>query len=289
LNLLHQKEVREDPNRWRHQYWRDALHFAGGEYQVTTDGTACRYPPTPYFLPAMVARTVAFIHGELRPGSMLRAGYAARLTNWILTSLAVLLMCWRLPWLRNFTLFFYSIPEAIQQSMAVNTDSFLFVTTVALLLLTFSRPRAWALPAIGLVVALMAMIKPVYAPLAALGLIMWERLLAQHRWRWRDLAAGLSCVAVVWLAQSLWTHWLVHAVVAPGAASMDPILLWAAMLIWAVRRRTPLGPRLRPLPNLLATVALFLCVLANVEAIHAVLLRFNGAYLERPIAAPKHY
>lgn len=429
LRILHQKQVREDPNLWHHQYRRDALAFVGSDYQTKVEGACPNYPPMPYFLPAAVARQVAYRHGELRPGSMLRAGYAARIANWVLFSLAVLLLCRRRAWFRNFTLFFYSIPEAIQQAMSINTDSFLFAVTVGLLLLSFGRPRAWALPLIGLGVGLMTIVKPVYSPLAALGLIVWERLVAQHRWRWRDLAAAVGGVLLLAAAQSLWSHWLAQAPESPAAARLDygrsravqqiaflhqhpgvvvplilhqwrdlfsddlmrgswlsifgafgwsmftmgrwayyvlllgcasalaadlvaavpapdiprpsrrglvalllaagavevcvigviigmyiffsgaflnrigaddvigvqgryyhiPILLWAVMLLYAVRRREPLGPRARTLPGLLVTIALFSCVLANVEAIHAVLLRFNGAYLAAPIPAPKHY
>jgi hypothetical protein len=41
---------------------------------------------------------------------------------------------------------------------------------------------------------MMTMIKPVYAPLGAVGVILWERLYTLHRWRWRDLAAGAAAV-----------------------------------------------------------------------------------------------
>lgn len=39
----------------------------------------------------------------------------------------------------------------------------------------------------------------------------------------------------------------------------------------------------------LVTLTLFLCVLANVEALHAILDRFYGAYFMTHEAAPRHY
>jgi hypothetical protein len=222
LSVVHQREVREDPAQWRQQYVRDALHFSGDPAPTTRDGTACRYPPHPYVIPGVVARIVAFgLTGRRAVGGMIRAAYAARITNWVLVSLAIVMLCRRVPWIRNFALFFYSIPEVIQQSMAVNTDSFLFVATALLLVLLFgSRPSTWSLFGVAVLVALMTMIKPVYAAFGTLGFIAWQRLLARHHLRKRDLAALIVALALPLVADWLWTHW-VNAVATAGPPQPD--------------------------------------------------------------------
>ena len=229
LNVVEQRAVRENPGAWRIQFQHEALHFVGSKEATTNDGTACRYPPHPYLVPGLVARLVAFgVSGRLGPGSVLRAAYAARITNWILVTLAVLLLCRRLPWMRNFTLAFYSIPEMIQQSMAVNTDSFLFVAAAFLLLLVFGRRMStWNLIGIAVVVALIAMVKPVYAAFSAFGLIAGERLLAQHRWRVRDLAALAAAVALPIFAQWAWIRWVNVAPPSAGPPPPDRGRAWA--------------------------------------------------------------
>ena len=218
LGIVQQRAVRENPGDWRVQYQREALHFVGSDEKTTNEGTACRYPPHPYVVPGLVARLVAFgVRGKLAAGSVLRAAYAARITNWILVTLAILLLCRRLPWMRNFALAFYSIPEVIQQSMAVNTDAFLFVAAAVLLLLVFgSRLSPWSLVLVGLLVGLMTIVRPVYAPLCALGFIAADRLLARRGRRWIDLAALAGALALPFVIQWLWMRWLATDTAAPG-------------------------------------------------------------------------
>ena len=67
------------------------------------------------------------------------------------------------------------------------------------------------------------------------------------------------------------------------------ILLWTPMLLHAVRRRRPLGRWTRALPAMLVTLAMFCCVLANVEALDTILSQFSGHYLQSHSEAPKHY
>lgn len=431
LGLVHQKEVRNDPALWRWQYLRDARQFIGSTAMNKVEGTACRYPPHPYFVPAAIARLVAFgPAGAPRRGGILRAAYAVRITNWLLLSIAVLILCRRVPWLRNFALFFYSIPELIQQTMAVNTDSFLFVATAALLVLMFgSRAGPGKLIAIGIVVALMTVIKPVYASFGALGVVVYERLQAQRRWRWGDGAAMIAALALPFVGQWLWSRWLALVPEPPGAAVFDygrtrairqmdflhthpgivwtllkhqcrdlfcddlmrgnwysifgafgwsmftmarwgyyllvyacgcailvdivdnqpdgglpgrsrrtaiaaaiaaaavlvstigivigmyiyfsgaflnrigadevvgvqgryylvPILLWVALLVHVARRRRPLPRRWADFSQVGTATALFACVLANVAALHSILVHFTNGYSAAPPPAPFHY
>jgi uncharacterized membrane protein len=232
LDVVRQRMVREDPGQWRAQYLHDALRFVGSAEPTTADGTACRYPPHPYVVPGLVARFVAFgWRGHLSAGSVIRAAYAARITNWILVTLGILLLCRRLPWIRNFALAFYSIPELIQQSMAVNTDSFLFVATVLLLLLVLGRRVSWwNLILVGLVAALMTTIKPVYVTFGAFGIIGWQRLFARHRWRYRDLLALVAAFALPLLVHWLWMRWL-GAVAAGEPSRPDRGRVWAQQQI----------------------------------------------------------
>lgn len=228
LAVVQQHAVRENPGAWRVQLLRDALRYVGSDGRTTADGTACRYPPHPYVVPGLVARLVAFgPRGRLSAGSVLRAAYAARITNWILVTLAVLLLCRRLPWMRNFALAFYSIPEVIQQSMAVNTDSFLFISAALLLLLVFGdRLSTGRLVAIGVVAALMTMVKPVYVTFGAFGFIAADRLLARRRWRHRDVAALAAALLLPLVAHFLWMRWVAASAVA-GPPGPDRGRVWA--------------------------------------------------------------
>lgn len=206
---LHMVAVRYVPSRWRWQYMRDASRFVGRDSMTRAEGSACHYHPLPYLVPGLVARLAAFgLSGKLRPGSMLRAAFAARITDWVLVSLAVFLLCRRLPWCRNFALFFYSIPEVLQQGMAIGTDGFLFVSAGILLLLLFEhRPSVGTLVAIAIAVSLMAITKPVYLAFAGLGVPVFERLIARHGWRWRDAIAMLAVLVVPILARAMWSYW----------------------------------------------------------------------------------
>lgn len=228
LTVVRQRAVRENPGAWRVQYQRDALRFVGSDGKTTDDGTACRYPPYPYLVPGLVARLVAFgVRGHLHPGSVLRAAYAARITNWILVSLAVLLLCRRLPWMRNFTLAFYSIPELIQQSMAVNTDSFLFVAAAFLMLLMFGRRLStWSLVAIGVVVGLMTVVKPVYATYGAFGFFAVDRLIRRRGFRARDLVTLACALMLPFAAQWWWTRFVSAGT--PATTVPDRGRTWAA-------------------------------------------------------------
>jgi uncharacterized membrane protein len=130
----------------------------------------------------------------------------------------MLFACRRLPWFRNFLLFFYSIPEVLQQSMAINTDSFLFVATFVLLALVYKRrPSMWTMVAIGLVVGSMTVIKPIYIVFGALAFIVLERLLAQQRWRWRDGVALAVALTLPYVMQRLWMSWLTAVVLRPSS------------------------------------------------------------------------
>lgn len=216
---LHMGEVRYHRDAWRWQYMRDALKFVGSEAATHADGTACGYPPMAYVVPGLVARFVAFgTAGHLRPGSMLRAAFAARITNWVLFSLATLLVVRRIPWCRNFALFFYSIPEVLQQSMAINTDSYLFVCAAGVLLLTYgARSRNWTVFAMAVIIGLMTATKVVYWPFATVGLVLIHRLVQREGWRARHFVALAVLFALPIAMQIAWAHWRVHSVAGVAA------------------------------------------------------------------------
>src|SRR5439155_20277396 len=87
-----------------------------------------------------------------------------------------------------------------------------------LLLLVFgSRLSPWSLVLVGVVVALMTIIRPVYAPLCAFGFIAADRLLARRGRRWIDLAALAGALALPFVMQWLGKRWLKTDTAAPGA------------------------------------------------------------------------
>jgi hypothetical protein len=170
VSVLHAGSVHADPASWQVRYLKDAVELRELGH-VPGSGTACGYPPLAYVAPGLVARVLAFdLHGRPRRYGMLAAIYGARLTNWLLLTLAVWLLCGLAPWSRHLTLVVYSIPEVIQQSMAINTDSFLLACTAVVCLASFrsAGTRAWVLLCVA--VTAMTVNKPIYATLSALGL-----------------------------------------------------------------------------------------------------------------------
>jgi hypothetical protein len=170
VSTLRQAAVHRDPSTWQVRYLLQAAELVGTG-RLPGAGTACGYPPLAYVAPGLVARALAFdLHGRVRRYGMLAAIYGARLTNWLVLTLAVWLLCGLQPWSRHLALLVYSIPEVIQQSMAINTDSFILACTVVASLASFRQAgtRAWAM--LCLAVTAMTINKPIYAPLSALGL-----------------------------------------------------------------------------------------------------------------------
>jgi Predicted membrane protein (DUF2142) len=162
----------------------------------------CQYPPTGYVLPAIAAHLVAFQKkGTLRDGGMLEAFYATRLVNWALVTIALWLVMRAIPWARNLLLFFYSVPEVLQQGTALNNDAFLFAMGF-LILGKLLRPASWAHAGwIAIAIMAMSIIKPVYAPLALLAAPLYLALrptLATFRWRQALVILGLVMPLPLW-------------------------------------------------------------------------------------------
>jgi uncharacterized membrane protein len=187
------------------EYLREAWENRGYNLPVTVISTGCGYFPLGYLPSAIVAKRVAFGPGARpRVGGMLAAYYAARLANWIMVSLAVLLLALKVPWARHLTLFFYSIPEVLQQSVAINLDAFLFALTCVFIVLVFKADRWRTVLWMALVVTLMTMTKPIYAPLSLLGIPLMARLIPRTGFRWHHvLAAQLLFFLPLW-ARGQW-------------------------------------------------------------------------------------
>jgi Predicted membrane protein (DUF2142) len=186
--------------------FRLAWDFTGLSDTGFAGDLQCKYPPTGYLLPAGAARLVG-LHkdGTPRPGGMLEAFYATRLVNWGLVTIALWLLLRAIPWGRNLLLFFYTVPEVLQQGTALNNDAFLFVMGF-LILGMFLRPASWG-HAAWIAVAIMAMttIKPVYAPMALLAAPLYVALrptLRTFRWKQALVTIGLVTPFMVW---KLWS------------------------------------------------------------------------------------
>jgi uncharacterized membrane protein len=184
--------------------FRLAWNFTGLGEPGGSGDLQCKYPPTAYVLPAIAARLVALREdGTPRQGGMLASFYAARMVNWMLTSIAMLWLLQAMPWGRNLLLLFYSLPEVLQQGMSVNNDAFLFAMTF-LILGVLLRPAAWSNVA-WIAVALIAMttIKPVYAPMALLAAPLYLYL-RSVRWTWKQdlITIGLVTPLLLW---KLWS------------------------------------------------------------------------------------
>jgi hypothetical protein len=154
--------------------FRLAWNFTGLAEPGFCGDLQCKYPPTGYVLPAIAARLVALhADGTPRQGGMLAGFYATRLVNWMLTSIAMFWLLRAMPWGRSLLLFFYSLPEVVQQGMSLNNDAFLFAMAF-LILGMLLRPATWSHVA-WIAVALIAMttIKPVYAPMALLAVPLY--------------------------------------------------------------------------------------------------------------------
>ena len=102
----------------------------------------------------------------------------------------------------------YSIPEMLQTAMAINTDSFLLCGAAVLLVLMFgSRSRARTLAAMAIVLTMMTVTKLIYWPFFALCLPVFQRLVARHGWRVRDVAALVLALVVPYVAYQSWVSW----------------------------------------------------------------------------------
>jgi hypothetical protein len=184
----------------------------------------CVYFPAAYVAPAVVARVLA-LDGHDAPvkGGMFRAVYAARFTNWLIFSLALLLGMRLLPWARAYLLFFYSIPEVIQQASVISSDGLVLSLSVVLLALVCGRPAWWKLWTSGAVVAVLSATKAVHAGLGLMALPMALELQPLRRWRvpqWAAVAATGLLPYVAWKAWSGYIEFDKHRWVPPW--NVDP-------------------------------------------------------------------
>jgi uncharacterized membrane protein len=191
----------ETTNLSRHQVtWsRALLHAAAelpGDAHTTHSGfNACFYSPVAYVLPALALRLVARPFDPSRPSRILAAFYAARITNWLLMGVGVLLFLLYAPRARNLTLVMYALPMTIQQTIAINQDSLIFVAALLLLWAWWAAP-SWT----GLLVALglLLLVKIIYACLLLWVLCALWRLPPARRWRSALLLAIPLGLCLLW-------------------------------------------------------------------------------------------
>jgi hypothetical protein len=217
-------------------------------------GAACSYPAIGYVVPGVLARTAERLWPSEK-GAILVAYYAARLGNWLELTAGVLLVLLTVPLARSWTLLAYSIPMVVHQGVSINQDAAIMALHCVLVVVLF-RLRGWPqLGGVVVVVAMLAAIKPIYAPLMLWALpSLWELTFRGHDrgvQRWRLIGLG-SCGLLV-AAAALWRLWpwiTLPRHVALGTPSWTdpghqvwnifhrPALLWAAL-------RSQLGDNLR--------------------------------------------
>jgi hypothetical protein len=180
--------------------FRLAWNFTGLAGPGGNGDIQCQYIPTGYILPAIAARLIALrADGTPRQGGMLAGFYATRLVNWMLTSIAMLWLLRATQWERSLLLFFYSLPEVVQQGMSLNNDAFLFAMSFLILGMLF-RPAAWSNVAwIAVALTAMTTIKPVYAPMALVTAPLYLYL-RSVRWTWKQdlITIGLITPYFLW-------------------------------------------------------------------------------------------
>ena len=173
-------------------------------------------------------RRVAAPTDPSRPAGLAAAFYAARVANWLVMGVAVLLFLLLAPELRNLTLVLYSLPMVMQQTISINQDSTIFLLMFALLYVA-SRPASVPqLVAMALVLSALTLIKVVYFPLVLLFFAGWLRLRREGRPLARRTWWALGALAVAPLVAVLvWNRWNagVQAVLPTG---IDP----KAQLVW---------------------------------------------------------
>lgn len=183
--IVHYVGDHEQQHVFNRSYFEKGLQYRGYNLPAEVISTACGYFPAGYVPSAAIARLVALRHGHARTGGMMRAYYAARLINWILFSVTILLVSMRLYWLRSTLLFFHAIPEVLQQSVAINLDWFLLSVTALMLVCIFDAEAPMrAIVLILISVFVMTATKPIYAPLVLLGAPAFIRAVTARPRNW---------------------------------------------------------------------------------------------------------
>jgi hypothetical protein len=194
-----------------------ALDWRGYNIPHRVVSAACGFFPLGYVPAYLASRAVAFTRGARpRVGGMMRGYYAARLMNWLLVSLGFFVLVWRLPWARNVGLFAYSIPELMQQSVALGLDTHLFFLACLLLVATFGRASWCSVAAVIVGATVMTMAKVVYAPLGALAFPLLSRF------RPRAVLTAMAVALAVLLPFIAWKLWIASLPPDPSAGAPSP-------------------------------------------------------------------
>jgi hypothetical protein len=173
---------------------------------------ACSYWPLAYVVPGLIAKWVALDRtGAPRKGGMIRGFWAARLASWATMCLSIFIVTMLLPWARNLFLAFFSIPEVIQETVALNNDLLLFMLTFVLLLAILRRPSWRAVWVIAAVIVCMTWTKPIFATLGALALPalvdLWPLTDGKTR-RWKYPLALLALFVLPLTVRMTWSHFV---------------------------------------------------------------------------------
>lgn len=188
-----------------------ALLLQGHPKKIIATGNACVYIPVAYLLPALAMVPWVSPYDPRDASGMLTAYYAARLTNLMLMSGAVLMFLFLAPALRNLTLLLYSLPMTMQQATVINQESTIFLCGFALLLLWWARSTLWQVLLMLLFITLLAMMKSIYLVLLLLfGCALWRlRQSDPKRWSYLKLGAVAALALIPLVIQMLWTKLVV--------------------------------------------------------------------------------
>lgn len=169
---------------------------------------ACPYPPYAYVLPALVIRAVVYGgDGTIGRGDTIKAFYAARIASWICMCVGVFWFLRVMPVYRNVTLFFFSIPEVIDQTAALNTELTQFILMFVMVWFLLRAPSRRAIAMIGVSAVLLAMIKPVFVlfGLVALPALIELRAAQETKQTLRYVAIGALLLLLPIISWKVWS------------------------------------------------------------------------------------
>ncbi len=161
--------------------------------------TACHYSPLSYIVPAIATRASLAVNSRLLPSL-----YWARLASWVTMVLVLILALHMFPWARLSLLAFFSIPEVVQQTAALNNELLIFTLCLALVKTTFGPASARRVLAILLWVALLTLTKIVFIFFAVLAIPHLITLYRNQYPRFRFVLLSLATLAIPILP---WKGW----------------------------------------------------------------------------------
>lgn len=196
--------IREHRHLFRFALWDAMRAIRGVNGTITTSGGACAYIPVAHVLPGLAMLPFVTPFDSRGPAGMAMAFYAARAANLLLMAFAVLLFVVFVPQVRNLALVVYSFPTVMQQTIAINQESFTFLCLFWLIAAYLKPPRRGSVATMLVAATLMSAMKVTFLLLLgfwAAGLLRWRR---EEALPLRRLAVNASLLFVPILLHLVW-------------------------------------------------------------------------------------